>query len=370
MNNKNEQNLIAFFHLLRAGLWEKDVRLAPFGDVNHDKLMHLAKEQSVVGLVTAGLEHVIDMNVPKEIVLQFVGQALQLEQRNLAMNHFVTVLIKQLRENGIYTLLLKGQGIAQCYERPYWRASGDVDLFLDETNYNKAKVFLSHYSTLLEKENKYLHLGMTVDGWPVEIHGTLRSGALRKMDAIIDEVQDGTFKMGQVRAWRYEGTDIFLPEQNNDIVFIFTHIIKHFFHEGIGLRQICDWCRLLWSFKDSIDRPLLEKRIRSMGLMSEWRVFSEFAVRHLGMPVNAIPFYDDSKKWKKKADRLMSFIIMTGNFGHNRDLSYYGKEPLIKRKTKSFIRHSSDTIKRLMIFPVDTIVVWMRMFVSGIKALV
>ena len=68
----------AFFALVRAGLWEKDVNLSSFGEIDYNLLLQLAEEQSVVGLVAAGMEHVSDVKLPKEDVLQFVGQALQL----------------------------------------------------------------------------------------------------------------------------------------------------------------------------------------------------------------------------------------------------------------------------------------------------
>ena len=48
-----------------------------------------------------------------------------------------------MREAGIYTVLVKGQGVGQCYERPLWRSCGDVDLFFDAENYEQAKAFLS-----------------------------------------------------------------------------------------------------------------------------------------------------------------------------------------------------------------------------------
>ena len=60
--------------------------------------------------------------------------------------------------------------------------------------------------------------------------------------------------------------------------------------EGVGLRQVCDWCRLLWTYKDSLNYGLLEQRIKRAGLMSEWKAFGAYAVDYLGMPVEAIPF--------------------------------------------------------------------------------
>ena len=133
-----DNNVKAFFELVRAGLWEKDVRIAQYDAIDYEAVLRLSEEQSVVGLVTAGLEHVIDTKVPKEILLQFIGETIQLEQTNAAMNAFIAQVVQKMREADIYTLLVKGQGIAQCYERPQWRTSGDIDFYLSDTNYEKA----------------------------------------------------------------------------------------------------------------------------------------------------------------------------------------------------------------------------------------
>lgn len=71
--NNNQQ---AFFALVKAGLWEKDVSLSRFGEIDFSEIMRIAEEQAVIGLVTAGLEHVIDAIVPQEILLQLIGQSL------------------------------------------------------------------------------------------------------------------------------------------------------------------------------------------------------------------------------------------------------------------------------------------------------
>ena len=105
-------NQLVFFALLRAGLWEKEVCLLPFGKIDYERLLQLAVEQSVVGLVAAGIEFVSDTKPSKKEVLQFVGQTVQLEQRNQAMNIFIGVISDKMRETGITTVLMKGQGVA------------------------------------------------------------------------------------------------------------------------------------------------------------------------------------------------------------------------------------------------------------------
>ena len=83
-----------------------------FGKINFDEILRLATEQGVVGLVSAGMERVIDLRIPQTNLLQIVGQTLQIEQRNKSMNQFVAELVEKMRAIGIYAILVKGQGVA------------------------------------------------------------------------------------------------------------------------------------------------------------------------------------------------------------------------------------------------------------------
>lgn len=365
---KASSNQKAFFALVRAGLWEQDVRLASFGEIDFSEIYRIAEEQSVIGLVAVGLEHVTDTIVPKEDLLQFVGQALMIEQQNQTMNGFIEKLFEDMRQAGIYALLVKGQGVAQCYERPLWRSSGDVDFFLDAMNYEKAKCFIISLASSPGHENRdNKHFEVTIDPWVVELHGTLWWGVPTKIDREINKIQRDTFENGHIRYWKNGDADIPLPEANNDVIFIFTHFLKHFFRGGIGLRQICDWCRLLWTFRDAIDKHLLEERLNAMGLGTEWKAFAAFAVEYLGAPSDFMPLYSNDARWKKKARRIKNFILEVGNFGHNRDLSYYSKYSFIVRKSISFGRRCSDFARHVKIFPLDSLRFFPPVVYHGIR---
>lgn len=360
-----------FFALVRAGLWEQNTQLLPDDDINYSEIYKLAEEQSVVGLIAAGIEHVKNVKVPQEIALSFVGSAIQLEQQNAAMNKFIGVLIEKLRKTDTYTLLVKGQGIAQCYERPLWRACGDVDFLLGKENYKKAKKYLLPLASATEEEYKHeQHLGMTIDNWVVELHGSLRCSLSRRIDNNLDEIQNNIFCGGSVRSWMDGKTQVFLPGINEDVVYVFTHFLQHFYKGGLGLRQICDWCRLLWTYRDSLNNGLLESRIRKMGLMSEWRAFGSFAVDYLGMPSDAMPMYSPDKKWKRKADKLCAFIMEVGNMGHNRDMSYFQKYPYLIRKVCSMGRRCGDVIRHVRIFPLDSLRFFPYIMYNGLKSAV
>lgn len=350
-----------FFTLVKAGLWEQEARLLPFDKIDFKKVYRLAEEQSVFGLIAAGLEYVSDVKVPKDDLFQFVGSTLQLEQRNIAMNEFVAKLIERLRIADIYAVLLKGQGIAQCYEKPLWRASGDIDLLLSDVPYEKARRALSPLAIEIEKEYKpFKHIGMTLPGgFVIELHGTFHSRLSKRVDKVIDDAQKDVLIRGNVRPWQDGQTTVLLPAPDNDVFFVFTHILHHYYIEGIGLRQICDWCRLLWTYRSSIDISLLEKRLREAGIMSEWRAFAALAVDWLGMPSEAMPFYSSDKKWSEKARRILAFVLDTGNFGHNRQAT--------KNKASSVLRKTKDFSQHVLVFPWDSLKFFFHFVVDGIK---
>ena len=339
-----DKSINAFFSLVKAGLWEEsNVDLNINDNVDWKKVYLLAGAQSVVGLVTAGIERFKNQHIPfnldQELLMQLIGEVQMIEQTNKEMNKFIEKLVEEMRQADIYTLLVKGQGIAQCYERPLWRASGDVDFFLSNENYEKAINFLLPLSSGNKPERLYSkEMGMSIletfgtsdqgraDPWYVEVHGTLRTGLSTRIDNAIDSVQKDVFCGGNVRSWENGKTQVFLPAPDCDVFFVFTHFIKHFYKEGgVSIRQLCDWCRLLWTYKDSLNHELLDSRIRKAGLMAEWKAFAALAVEYLGMPINAMPLYSSDKKWKQKSEKIVAFILEGGEWRRFKDTLAVGK---------------------------------------------
>lgn len=102
--------------------------------------------------------------------------------------------------------------------------------------------------------------------------------------------------------------------------------------------------------------------------MSEWKAFSALAVEWLGMPVEAMQFYSSSALIRWKVRRILGFVMETGNFGHNRDMSYYNRYPYLIRKAISLWRHTWDFLRQLMIFPLDALRAWGAMIKEGVGA--
>ena len=103
---------------------------------------------------------------------------------------------------------------------------------------------------------------------------------------------------------------------------------------GIGLRQICDLCRLLWTY------------------------------------YKALPLYASDRKWSRKASRILSFVMETGNFGHKRDKSYYEKYQVVVYKAISLWNNTRDSFRHLFIFPMDALRVWVLRLREGVVQVV
>lgn len=326
-----------FLALVRAGLWvdvvkvngflqndfdSAELKAVPKGladglkvkdypeTIDYDEVLRLAEEQAVTGLVTAGLERFTAYRLPLTVKLTLLGKCQLIEQRNTAMNRLTKALVKKLQDVGIKVLLVKGQGIAQCYARPLWRTSGDIDLFFSKEDYPKAVESLSPLATKRVQDAKYTKsYGLTIDGWFVELHGSLRNSLSSRMDKVIDEVQKDTFENEKVRACRIGEVEVLMPCVNNDLFLLFAHFVRHFYKGGFSLRQLCDWCRLMWTYRDEIDSSLLENRLHRAGIMTEWKAFAAVAVDYIGFPQEAMPLYDKRAKWHQKAALIIERLF-------------------------------------------------------------
>lgn len=351
-----DNNILAFVELLRSGLWETDVNLSLIDKIDYDEILHIAEQQAVIGLIVAGIELLQEKRPPQDVALSFAGMALQIEQRNSNMNKYVGKLVNQLYKEGFSPVLVKGQGIAQCYERPLWRSPGDIDFLIKDSDYWKTKSFFdgitdtTPHETIKNVERR--HLDYQIGPWIIELHGTLHGNLSRRIDKTLDAIQNDLFSESQIRVWNNGEVNINLPSPDNDVIFVFTHILQHFFNGGCGFRQLCDLSRLLWTYRETIDRELLFRRLSDMKIMTEWKAFGYLLVNTLGLPSEVMPFYD--KAYHKKADKILSYIIEVGNFGQNKDINYQSMHPVIIRKIITFWRQAKDNFKLASIFPIDS----------------
>jgi len=358
-----------FFALLRSGLWGGAPAL-PCSEAGAEvwkKVYRLSMEQTVVGLVTDGAAASPPGFVPKAVSLKLMSALVSTERLNAVMDAAIVRFVSLLESGGAQPVLVKGQAVAQCYIRPEGRMSGDIDLIISPSQYEAAKAIITPLadSTGIEGTDR-MHFGATFGDVELELHGTVRTSLGKRINNVLDSAQAGLFDEGGCRYWDCHGTRVRIPSVDFDALFIFTHLLQHFFCGGLGLRQLCDWARVLHTHSGKIDLPLLEERLRQMGIVSEWKAFVFFLVRYLGLPEEEAPLYD--AHFGGKADKLWRYIALVGNFGKNRRLRDRSRAPYIIRKIGSMLINSRDFIHHFSIFPLDSLEFFWQYFRTGVRA--
>ncbi|MBQ6254921.1 MAG: nucleotidyltransferase family protein [Bacteroidales bacterium] len=244
-------------------------------------------------------------------------RVLEIVANNLKLEKALAKSVGALREAGIEPVLLKGQGVASCYPQPLIRECGDIDLYVGKENYRKAFEVLSALSGGLNEEEfkpKSKHSHVEIEGIPVEAHQF--SDALPpRYDRTYQEISDRCLSDGFVTL-EFSGVPVRTPEPTFHAFFLFNHLWRHFFTEGVGFRQVCDWTMYLHVHKDSIDLNRLQDILESLDITTPWKVFGNIAVEVLGLPAEEMPFHEP--KMSRRIGKVVRMMLKEGNFGHER----------------------------------------------------
>ena len=359
-----------FFALLRSGLWNEVPERAPFvGGTDWEALHDLAYRQTVTPLVTDGINR-----LPKELLPAeperldpFLGDLMATANRNRVLDAFIPKLFDALE--GIPVVLVKGQSLALDYPDPERRQPGDIDLLLLPSSYETAKdILLPKATKVLDEEKEIWHQGMRFRSVEVEIHGSISTLMSRKLDRKLAALLEEQFDGRPFPAVSIGGAEIPVPDADFNAVYIFVHFLQHYWSGGVGLRQLVDWMTFVTVHKRDIHPVVLEVRLKDLGLLRLWKVFTGFAQEYLGCPVEKLPLAAAPDPGKNA--RIWRYIRRCGNFGKNVDRSR-GEESYLVRKVHSLWRLVvADRLRHFRVFPQESVRFFLGAFGYGLQRLV
>lgn len=359
-----------FFTLLRSGLWNEvpDRSLFAPGSTDWESLYRLSFEQTVVGLVTDGVNRLPQDSLPAEPerLDPFLGDMMATARRNAQLDAFIPKVFKAL--DGIPVVLVKGQSLAQDYPDPARRQPGDIDLLLPPASYEAAKAVLLPKATKVEEEvGEIYHQGMFFRSIEVEIHGSISTLMSRKLDRQLAAMLEQQFDGRPLPSVSIGGADIPVPEANFNAVYVFIHFLQHYWSGGVGLRQFTDWMTFVSVHKRDIHPILLENDLDRLGIKNLWKVFTGFAQEFLGCPGEKLPLAAPPDPAKNA--RIWRYIQRCGNFGKNTDRSR-GKESYVVRKVHSFWQKVvCDRLRHFRTFPKESLRFFLGAFGYGLQRL-
>lgn len=183
----------AFFELLRGGLWPDCEHTADSllhnWAVDWHKVYHLASEQSVFGLVLAGIERLpLNQRPPKMVLLQWIGEVQMVEWQNKQMNQELAEFASICENENLEYVVVKGQTIGCLYPKPGLRQAGDID-FLVHGEENVINDFSKALGVDIPKMVEY-EVGFDRNDIRYELHTSLRGWVAKKHQQKWDEMID------------------------------------------------------------------------------------------------------------------------------------------------------------------------------------
>lgn len=302
----------AFFKLLRLGIGtcrDPDVSLDEAGWA---AVYDMACKQAVAGIAADGVECLpAARRPPRDILMRWIGLVRQTEACNQRLNRAATRVCGRFGREGMGVVLLKGQGNALYYPRPLHRTSGDIDLWVDGGR--KAVVdYVRKYCPDAEVIFHHAEFPVLKDT-EIELHFMPSWMNVPRTNARLQRCF-GEWKAAalsnKVRLPGEEG-EVAVPTLAMNRVYLLVHILRHFFEEGIGLRQLLDYhfvlaqpCRE--AGKEETARILERLHLTPFAGAVAYVLQAVFGTDDGHLPVPPSP---------GRGRRLLDEIMKAGNFG-------------------------------------------------------
>lgn len=206
------------------------------------KVMYaIAKKQALIGVLFHGIKQ-----LPKELapdaglLMQWMGMAQKIRQQNIRLFLDSAKVCKKFKEVGFRNCILKGQVNALLYPDPYMRTSGDIDIYLDGGR-NRVMQYINKVCP--NQVMRYHHVDFPVMKSAIEVHFTPSYMFFpvhnRRMQKRFKKVMD--LQCSNIVTLPDGYGEITVPTTSFNVIYILSHLYRHVFTEGIGLRQLLDY---------------------------------------------------------------------------------------------------------------------------------
>lgn len=289
-----------FFELLQVAIGTRHSLSKTLSAKEWTEIFVLSKRQALTAIAFVGIKRQSNvcaaqkdfgesLGIGELLYLNWLSFAAKIAQRNKLVTMASEKACEKYIHDGMRCCVLKGQSNLQYYpeELKVYRTPGDIDMWsLPQVNFKPIEGNLDgkevHYEQLdgisgtimyvmslwrlnggKPAEIRYHHIDSpNIDGICVETHfrpmymsSPLRNARLQRwFNSKADEELKNVFKDGLFPS----------PSVGFDAVYQLTHIYRHFFSEGIGLRQLLDYYFVLLSlheaqcgFSDSISHKAM-----------------------------------------------------------------------------------------------------------------
>lgn len=308
----------ALLTLLRSGLWNRPPdtpELFPLSSEEWKEVFGKSRNHTVTAIIADSLEYLPENQLPSDEVLAgWAVESDRIERLGATMAN-VTAGLSEIYKT-LRPVCFKGLECASLYSRPSSRECGDIDLYFNDIEASEA-VARQHGCVPEHKPDgsfTYAVQGIVVEHHQsyIDLCAPRKRKWLRTLDA------NPGFETG--------GGGMLRPVPALNLLVLHSHVMKHAFGRGVGLRQICDLTRAYYSYDGMYDADGLRDMYRKAGLTSWTRMVHAFLTDYLGLGKEFLPYEEPHAD----ASEFLRRVMLAGNFGRSMPGNGQGKRKTLK----------------------------------------
>ena len=237
-----------FFDFLRFSIGSVKEIPDSLKEADWKELYRIAQKQALLGVLFYGIRRLPKELAPEQkLLMQWMAIAEMIRKQNIKLFQDSVKVCQNFENEGFANCILKGQGNALLYPDPYMRTPGDIDIYLSG---GRRKIMKYVDQVCPNQVMRYHHVDFPVMKTAIEVHFTPSYMFCpihnRRMQKWFEEV------MGEQCKHRVSLPDgygeIHVPQVSFNVIYILSHLYRHIFTEGIGLRQLLDYYYVVCAF--------------------------------------------------------------------------------------------------------------------------
>lgn len=269
-------------------------------NVDMNALFVLAKKNSVIGIVAHILDK-FDLYESEEIKAKFMHEYDRTVMSMLSREASALQVCKQLQQLSIKHILFKGMIVSATYPVPSLRTYGDVDIVIPADEVDR----LREYMISQGYEHSLADAGVVnvyvKNREHYEFHKNLNVSNLTDK-SYFEKLWDNTFER--------DGCTLEF-ERNFHLCYLITHLEKHVYGSGAGLRMYLDIVFYLKKYADSLDLIRVREDLIKLGLGTFFNTVLYLCNKWFELPVPewVVPLKDEVY------ENMCRFTFSGGVFG-------------------------------------------------------
>ena len=318
------RQLKIFFDFLRFCIGSESEIPDSLIEADWKVLYRIAQKQALVGILFDGIQRLpsSDVGISRDLLLQWMAQCQMLEKANVRLNDAAIQVSEWFRKKGFRTCILKGQGNVLLYPNGLHRTPGDIDIWVEGGD----KRVISFVRSISPHEKACYHHIEFPSYKSVEVEVHYRPSFLlcfwhnRRLQKYYERVKEEQFSH---RVKLGEQGEVAIPTVEFNLIFQLTHIYAHLLNEGIGLRQLLDYCFLLLH-SDMKDVAELQRNLKHIGIWKFAGAIMYIMQEVFGLPASRLIVPPNEKYGKF----VLNEVLEAGNFGSYDKRNRFGKSKL------------------------------------------